>query len=174
MDPSGHEIESCLGSAICSTLKRKILLVAEAANRRGDGEELRLRGSIQQFGGSLEEEKRPNNIDLVMLDHFFGGCDARRPEVVGDTGIGNYDIELRDLVLGPECLNGGQSISLRQTVNLHKNDFTVFAMGESNKGFGRSASWVTDSCNEVVVGSGEVCGKKALSDSCSGRYLART
>jgi hypothetical protein len=109
-----------------------------------------------------------------MLDHFFDWCDACFSEVVGDTGIGNYDIELRDLVFRLECLNGGQSISLRQTVNLHKNDFAIFAMGESKKRLGRSASWITDACNEVVVGSGEVCRKKALSNSCSVSYLART
>jgi hypothetical protein len=73
-----------------------------------------------------------------------------------------------------ECLNGGQSISLRQTVNLHKNDFAIFSMGESKKRLGRSASWITDACNEVVVGSDEVRRKKALSNSCSVSYLART
>ena len=174
MDPSRQEIESCLGRTICGTLKWKILLVADAASGRGDSEELWLRGSIQQSGGSLKEEKRPNNIDLVMLDHFFDGCDACLSEVVGDTGIGNYDIELRDLVFRLECLNGGQCISLRQAVNLHKNDFAVFTMRESKKRFGGSASWITDACNEVVVGSGEVCGKEALSNSYSVSYLART
>jgi hypothetical protein len=174
MDPTRQEIESCLGSAICGTFKRKVLLVADAANCRGDSEELWLRGGIQQFGGSLKEEKRPNNIDLVMLDHFFDGCDACLSKVVGDTGVGNDNIELLDLVFRLECLNGVQSIILRHTVDLHKNDFAVFAMGESKKRLGRNASWITDACNEVVVGPGEVCGKKALSNSCSVSYLART
>jgi hypothetical protein len=98
MDPSRQEIESCFGRATCGTLKREILLVADAANCRGDSEELWLRGSIQQFGGSLKEEKGPNNIDVVMLHHFFDGCDACLPEVVSNIGISNYDIELRDLV----------------------------------------------------------------------------
>jgi hypothetical protein len=174
MDPARHKIESCLGSAICGTLEWKILLVADAANCRGDGEELWLRGSIQQFGGSLKEEERPNDIDLEMLNHFLDGRDPCLSEVVGDTGIGNYDIELRDLMFRFECLNGGQCISLRNTVNLHKSDFAVFAMGKSKKRLGGSASWISDSCNEVVVGSGEVCGKKAVSNSCSVSYLART
>jgi hypothetical protein len=94
--------------------------------------------------------------------------------VVGDTGIGNYDIELRDLMFRLECLNGSQSISLRLTVNLHKNDFAVFAMGESKKRLGRSGSWITNTCKEIVVGSGDVGGKKPLSNSCSAPYLAGT
>ncbi len=165
MDSCQHEIESYFGSTIGGTLEREVRLKADAANCWRDSEELGRRSSIQELGSSLKEEKRADNVDLEMIGHFFGRCDTCLSPVVGDASIGDHDIELRDVVLGFECLDCGQSIGLRKAVNLHKNHLAIFTMRERKKWLGRSASWVTDTCNKGVVRASEVCGKKALSNS---------
>lgn len=131
-------------------------LSADAARVRADHGEYWPLGFPQQRKHSLEQEDGSDGVhhkNCLYIDDA-DGVDV----VIGDsvTGIGNDDIQLLDVVLGFQILNGGGSIAFNGAVDFHDDDLAVFAFWKVVKRFGTGAFEITYSSDDGGFGSQEV------------------
>lgn len=80
---------------------------------------------------------------------------GRWPEIAADSCVGDDDVELGDVVVGFEVLDGGFGVAVAHAVDFDDDELGVGGVGQVEEGLG-GGCWVADCCDDEVVGAGEV------------------
>ena len=100
-------IQRSLRAPIRSALQWPVAHIPNASGARGNTYELRIRALLEQRVGRLEERQGADYVYVVVPGDFLDGSDRGWAVVVGDTCVGDDDVDLADGVLGLEGLDCG-------------------------------------------------------------------
>ena len=101
-------VEGGLAGAVGGAWDWELIHVGDGGDARGDGNELRGAGGFLEEGEhGLEEDQGPDGVDFEVHLCFPSGRRHAGAPVVGDAGVGDHDIEVRDGVFGEGGDGGG-------------------------------------------------------------------
>ena len=151
-------VQCSLAGTIGGAGERELIHIGHGGYGGGDGDELRSVGRFfEKREHGLEEDQGADGVDLEMDLDFLRGRDNASAPVVGDTGVGDDDVDVRDGLFG-EGGDGGARVRGGERVDLHDNDL---AAGTGNNGLdGGGLGCVADSCDDDAVGPLGVRGDK--------------
>lgn len=100
MDFTHNIIQRRLTTPIRNRMLRHIRDLANTPQTTTDRHEFRRLSLLHQRFGGLEEEEGAEGVGMVVVEHFGDGEDAGEECVTRDSGIGDYDVEVRYVVRG--------------------------------------------------------------------------
>lgn len=123
MDLTHEPIQCCFADSIRCHWIRALLHATDATDRRAHAHVLtRSVGSfLEQRQSSLEEQKGADGVDIEVLLQIrgFDACGGAEGLRQGDTGVGNDNVEVGDVVLVLELLDYSGWVVGRGAVELN-------------------------------------------------------
>lgn len=95
-----HEVECGLAAAIGGVRDRELIHIGDGGDASGDGDKFwGTSGLLEEWVHGLEEDQGTDSVDLEMAFHFLSGCGDAGTPMVGDAGVGDHNIEVRNAML---------------------------------------------------------------------------
>lgn len=157
-------VERHLGCAIDRVREVARRHLAQARRRRPKCHELGFLGREKQWADGLEEQDDAKHIDLNMLLQIRNLHFMNRWEDLGDSRIGNDDVQSSD-ALALDFLNGCRGVGFGDAVDFDDDQGAAFASGEP---FERvCCGGVAHGTDDDVVGARKVFLCEAVAQTCS-------
>lgn len=143
-------IERRLASSIRGARNGELLHVGDRGDASGDSDEFRLCRLLEERVHGLEEHEGPDGVDFQVDFEFLGRGGDRATPVIGDAGVGDHDIEVRDGLLG-EAGDCGGWVRGGEGVDLHDDDLAAWGGHDGIESC--ALAGVADSCDDGVIGT---------------------
>jgi hypothetical protein len=165
VDAAGYVVNSRLGCTIVSQGEGDMLHGADAAGDASDDDELGLFGVLQQGDDSLEEVEGAEGVHVEHLLHVVDVQRRNGAEAARDSSVGDDKIELGDIVLRLDALDGCSRVGRGRALDLDEDELAAFGLGELRKGLGGFGRGVADAADNDVVCAGEVTFQKSMTNT---------
>lgn len=167
VDAGNKPIKGRLASTVGAQslrVRREPPLTSNATDNGADGDKYRVLGlaGLEQRANGLEEGHRADAVSVKVITKILRGSAGDSDTILGDTSIGNDDVEGSDTMLIFEKVNCRCGIAVDIGIEFDDGKHRTLALGKINKGF---------SCFGGVSGGGNY-GDTGSQDQLRGEALA--
>lgn len=157
MDLLGHIVQRSFGRAIDGIGHGNHLHPSDRACRGSNGDEFgRLSRILEQWENGLKQDDHTDDVDLVVFEKVRNLSVFDQGKHLHDAGIGDNNVERRDLVGGSKLLYSSGGVGLGVTVDLDDDERTRLSAWDLVEGLARLAGRVSHGSHDGVIGSTEI------------------